>query len=630
MTDHTTKIGNSTPTLFVSYRRADGFAADQLVQTLQHEFGQHRVIQDTLSFEPGASFPKEIERCVRDCRLMLVVIGPHWCGTDENSIMHRDDDWVRREVELAIESGRQLLPVLLSGTQMPVSSQLPETIHALLGSNALQLRTGEDSVGDLRRIVAVSRRYLPRDWLRVVGETAFMVAGTAAVGLGGALLGSKTLFSDYSAWQWPNILTGVALALTLPTLAVLGHLSRQSAAKWRKPLPLYRQSALQGASLAGTLLALAALAWPQVNHIDTLYASLESTRKEVPQVEELLSKVKAMPRNAGSEDILLVNHLLVLRKSTTLTEDAVNSTVNALAPYLKQPDTRRRLWATLMTAEAYRFVKRYDDQLVLYQQVAQDTFATDWQRWYAYMELGAINYQHKDDTVQARADWEKALKYRKTVGLLQNLAVLDEDDGKWDSANNHYKQAVDTLKAYKDDKQLATLADQESVLYANWCNMKRRQANLASIDGQAALRLEASGLCRKAVELYSPYLDAHWNLARLQFDAHEFNEADRSLRDTLEIIRNLANSAPESLNRYGYNVYGERYTLWLLVVSRFLSGHSLQDDEALHNDFRQQVVRLQPSVTKAVDALLTEMHDRDLKIDEDQALLAKMTQAHYL
>lgn len=122
---------------------------------------------------------------VRDCRLMLVVIGPNWCGSGDYSILLRDDDWVRREVELAIESGRPLLPVLLPGASMPEASQLPGTMHAILKSNAMQFRTGEDATGDLRSIAAVARQHLQRDWLRMVGETCFMVAGMVMSGLGG-------------------------------------------------------------------------------------------------------------------------------------------------------------------------------------------------------------------------------------------------------------------------------------------------------------------------------------------------------------------------------------------------------------------------------------------------------------
>jgi hypothetical protein len=160
--------------------------------------------------------------------------------------------------------------------------------------------------------------------------------------------------------------------------------------------------------------------------------------------------------------------------------------------------------------------------------------------------------------------------------------------------------------------------------------MRRQQANRAPVADTAALRQEAAGLCRKAVAVYSPYLDAHWNLARVQLDARDFNEADKSLRGALETLRDLAKSDPNSLNRFGYNVYGERYTLWLLVVSRFLSGRPLQGDPALRDEFRRQVVQLQPSAAEAVDALLSEMYKRELTVDEDRAWLAKMVIVNYL
>jgi tetratricopeptide (TPR) repeat protein len=620
---------SGSPTLFVSYRRLDAFAADQLVQALQYAVGHDRVIQDTLSFEPATQFPDEIARWVRQCQLMVVLIGPDWCGAAENSLKQREDDWVRREVEIAVASGRPLLPVLLTGAHMPRADQLPQSMLPMLAYGALQLRTGEDSQKDLRRIVAVARKHVSRDWRRVAGEAAFLAVGMGASGVGGAVGAGNFLFPAYAAWQWPNLLVGSALALVLPALAGLAVLSRQWAAKWRRPQAIYRQTPLQCVCLAGVVLAATVLAWPVLDPIDELYASIESTRAEVPRVAQQLRAMQAMPRHAASVDLQLVAHLLAVRGATDLSEDAVNSSVNALAPYMAQADTRRRIWATLMTADAYRFTTKQDQQLALFRQVAQDPGATRWQRWFAWFELGSITHVHTKDPRQARAYYEQALQFLTSRGLLQNLAVLDEDLGEWDSAARRYEQALQFLTDHMRAKKLANLADQEATLYANWCNMRRRQASVQPEKAEPS-RAEAITLCGKAIAAYTPHMDAYWNLARVQMDAGDLPAARVTLRNALQKVRDLSKLNDPSLKRFKYDLYAERYTLWLLVATQFLAKEPLSTEKALVADFSRQVVGLEPQAADAVAKLLQQMQANDLTMDEDLALLVRMKSANYL
>jgi hypothetical protein len=59
---------------------------------------------------------------------MLVVIGTHWLSiTDDNGRRRLDDseDFVRREIEAALQSGIRVIPVLVDGATMPPSDQLP-------------------------------------------------------------------------------------------------------------------------------------------------------------------------------------------------------------------------------------------------------------------------------------------------------------------------------------------------------------------------------------------------------------------------------------------------------------------------------------------------------------------------
>jgi tetratricopeptide (TPR) repeat protein len=387
---------------------------------------------------------------------------------------------------------------------------------------------------------------------------------------------------------------------------------------------------LQAAWLVSAAVLLCASLWPGVQHIDELYGSLESTRAETPRAAQLLDVVRRMPRYVDNDDVRVVERALFVRQTTTLTEDQVNETLNFFAPYRRHSDGRIRSWATLSSAEAYRFVDKPDPQIELYRELTDERQASPWQRWYAHMELGSIYYTLKGDPTNARLNWEAALRYRRTRGLLENLAILEEDQGRWDKAAERYEEALEVIERYKREKGLVTLPDQEAGLYSNWCNMLRKRAKQAIPTDAPQLREQAQDLCRKAIAAYSAYMDARWNLARVQLDENDYAGADDTLRTALYDYQNLIKTSPQSLRRYGYTEYGEKYTIWLLVVSRFLSPQPLRTDAWLLKSFHSGIVHVGPDPDMAVSQLLTELEKRGLTMEEDKAILGRMRAARYL
>ncbi|WP_186511017.1 toll/interleukin-1 receptor domain-containing protein [Caenimonas sedimenti] len=615
--------------LFISYRRVDAFAVDHLVEALGYAFGDTCVGQDVFDFEPGANFPQEIAEHASGCSLLVVVIGPQWCGDGPGTRMLDPGDWVRQEVEIALQHGRPLLPVLLAGATMPRAEQLPPNMQPLLARNALPLRTGPDAPGDLRRIVAAARPFMPRDWRRLAGEVAFLAAAMAVVGAGGAALGSATGFTDYAPWQWPNVLVGLATSLAVPAAALATHLNRLWAARWRKPVRMYRQPLLLVTAVGGLILLVAStVAHDEDRVIADLYHSLETTRAELPRVTQQLAATRAMPRYARSSHLRLIEQVLAVRKATTLTEDGVNEAVNALSPFHDASDIRQRSWARLMTAEAHSFMDQHDKQLALYEPLAGDERLRPWLRWYAWNEVGRIAYE-KGDRARARVAWEAARRHLETRGVLMNLATLDEDEGRWDDVPGRYKRAEEVLADYKRKHQLENLADQEATLQSNWCTMLRRRARVDAAHA-AELRVAAAKRCSAAMSRYSPLLDSYWNLARVELDAGNHEAARQALQKAYQKIQDLSKSSPQSLARHGYQTYGDRYTIWLLVAERFLAGKPLAGDAALNAEFQRLVVQLNPSPADAVAALLAQMKARQLTVNDDEGWLAQMRAKAYL
>ena len=64
--------------IFVSYRREDSAAnALGISQYLEREFGGKNVFID-VDLRAGAKFPVVLEQRLRECGVVLVLIGPHW------------------------------------------------------------------------------------------------------------------------------------------------------------------------------------------------------------------------------------------------------------------------------------------------------------------------------------------------------------------------------------------------------------------------------------------------------------------------------------------------------------------------------------------------------------------------
>lgn len=197
------------PSVFISYRRDDsaGFAG-RLADALEQRLGAGAVFRDVDDIQPGADFEAVIARGLDQVRAVLVVIGPGWldAAVDGQRRLDRADDFVRREVEQALASGKPVVPVLVGGATMPAANALPGALRGLASRQALVLGDASWSA-DLARLEAVLAQWVAppaasvrsprRRWLAAV-----VVAGVA---IGGALLwstrapGPETIVGQWTA-----------------------------------------------------------------------------------------------------------------------------------------------------------------------------------------------------------------------------------------------------------------------------------------------------------------------------------------------------------------------------------------------------------------------------------------------
>jgi TIR domain-containing protein len=112
--------------IFLNYRREDsGQAAGRIFDQLKVVFGPDRIFMDIDTVPPAVDFTSHILNSLTYCRLMVVIIGKEWLSARGKSLVWRKrridaaNDWVRREIEIAIVNKIPLLPVLIDGAECP-------------------------------------------------------------------------------------------------------------------------------------------------------------------------------------------------------------------------------------------------------------------------------------------------------------------------------------------------------------------------------------------------------------------------------------------------------------------------------------------------------------------------------
>lgn len=129
--------------IFISYRRSDtqGYAG-RLSDSLESYFGENRVFRDIEDIKGGSEFAKDIKTQLSFADAVIVLIGPNWLNSidDEgNRRLDNPNDWVAEEIEMAIEQGIRVFPVLIEGTVLPRIDELPEKLAPILNYNAITI-----------------------------------------------------------------------------------------------------------------------------------------------------------------------------------------------------------------------------------------------------------------------------------------------------------------------------------------------------------------------------------------------------------------------------------------------------------------------------------------------------------
>ncbi len=151
--------------IFISYRRKDSLReASDIHNALALEFGKDSVFKDEAKIEPGEKFKKVIDNALDDCKVLLAIVGKKWLTeTDSDGItrrLDREDDFVRMEIEKALDRGIPIVPVLLDGVDVPQKIQLPAILQPLFDSQSIKIRHASTFESDMARLVTRVARYI--------------------------------------------------------------------------------------------------------------------------------------------------------------------------------------------------------------------------------------------------------------------------------------------------------------------------------------------------------------------------------------------------------------------------------------------------------------------------------------
>src|SRR5579871_6800881 len=104
------------PTIFISYRRDDAAGiTGRLYDRLRQQFGHEAIIYDVDTIPLGVDFLAYLNDAVGRCDILLAVIGRRWLGPLRGGMrrIHDPRDFVRIEVESALDRGVHVIPVLV-------------------------------------------------------------------------------------------------------------------------------------------------------------------------------------------------------------------------------------------------------------------------------------------------------------------------------------------------------------------------------------------------------------------------------------------------------------------------------------------------------------------------------------
>src|SRR4029453_8329867 len=136
------KIQASPGSIFICYRREDSAdVTGRIYDRLVDHFGPEHVFMDVYSIRVGYVFRSEIDRTIKVCSIVIVVIGDAWLAqVDGKQRIDDENDYVRIEIESALRRKLPIIPILTRGASHPTKAVLPASLEDLAYRHSISIR----------------------------------------------------------------------------------------------------------------------------------------------------------------------------------------------------------------------------------------------------------------------------------------------------------------------------------------------------------------------------------------------------------------------------------------------------------------------------------------------------------
>lgn len=143
--------------IFISYRRADSDdVSGRIYDRLLSRFNKENIFKDVDSIPLGVDFRMHLENKVRSCSVLIAIIGKDWLNVTDgegNRRLDNSQDFVRIEIESALERDIPVIPVLVQGGKIPEKDALPSRLKELAYRNGIAVRADPDFHNDMDRLI---------------------------------------------------------------------------------------------------------------------------------------------------------------------------------------------------------------------------------------------------------------------------------------------------------------------------------------------------------------------------------------------------------------------------------------------------------------------------------------------
>ncbi|MEZ4671677.1 MAG: toll/interleukin-1 receptor domain-containing protein [Anaerolineae bacterium] len=150
--------------IFISYRRADNpDFVERIRDWFAWKYGRDSVFMDFDAIPPFTLFADYIREKVRECDLLVAIIGPEWMRLMQERIHQQDDeDYVRLEIKLALEEQKPIAPICIKKAGEPRKKDVPSELRQMLDYNVAYLDSGRHFLDNIEMILDAVESQLVR------------------------------------------------------------------------------------------------------------------------------------------------------------------------------------------------------------------------------------------------------------------------------------------------------------------------------------------------------------------------------------------------------------------------------------------------------------------------------------